>query len=95
MKQFVAQQKTDYRSTKNTFKKQFEEDASLSNVQRKQMLEERKKELQIQQKGNEEEHLRMLRAIADQKKIEFKQKAMQDRQGFEKELLQQVIYYVM
>ena len=90
MKQFLAQQKIDYRSTKNMFKKQFEDDGGLSGIQRKQMLEERKRELQLQQKSNEEEHLQILRTIADQNKVEFRQKMMQDRQSFEKELLQQV-----
>ena len=91
MKQFVAQQKADFKSTKAIYKKQLEEDANLSGVQRKQILEERKRELQLQQKTNEEEHLRILQTIADQNKVEFRQKVMQDRQSFEKELLQQVL----
>ena len=81
----------DFKSTKAIYKKQLEEDANLSGVQRKQILEERKRELQLQQKTNEEEHLRILQTIADQNKVEFRQKVMQDRQSFEKELLQQVL----
>lgn len=90
MKQFLAQQKAESRSTKNLFKKQLEEDTNLTSVQRKQLLEERKRELQEQQKGNEEEHLQILKTIADQNKVEFRHKMLHDRQNFEKDLLQQV-----
>lgn len=90
MKQFLAQQKADFRATKAVFKKQLEEDVNMSGVQRKQILEERKRELQVQQKSNEEDHLQILRTIADQNRVEFQQKMMQDRQSFEKGLLQQV-----
>lgn len=94
MKQFLAQQKADYRGTKNMFKKQLEEETSLTNVQRKQMLEDRKRELQQQQKSNEEEHLHILRTIADQSKVEYRQRVMQRRHNFGKELLQQVNFLV-
>lgn len=90
MKQFLTQQKADFRATKVIFKKQLEEDTSLSSIQRKQLLEERKRELLQQQKANEDEHLHVLRSIAEQSKVEFRQKMMQDRHSFEKELLQQV-----
>lgn len=90
MKQFLTQQKADFRATKVVFKKQLEEDTSLSSIQRKQLLEERKRELLQQQKANEDEHLHVLRSIAEQSKVEFRQKMMQDRHSFEKELLQQV-----
>lgn len=89
MKQFLSQQKADLKTTKAMFKKQLEEDAALSGLQRKQMLEERKRELQEQMKGNEEEHLQILRTIADQNRVEFLRKMMQDRQNLERELLQQ------
>ncbi len=90
MKQFLAQQKADFKAAKAMFKKLLEEDTSLSNQQRKQILEERKRELQQQQKANEEDHLQSLKTKAAQNKVKFQQKVMQDRQGFEKELLQQV-----
>lgn len=90
MKQFLAQQKTDFRATKAVFKKQLDDDVNLSGVQRKQILDERKRELLQQQKKNEEDHLQILKTIADQNKVEFRQKVMQDRHGFEKNLLQQV-----
>lgn len=90
MKSFVAQQKADFKSTKAVFKKQLDEDTGLSSAQRKQVLDDRKRELLGQQKVNEEEHLRILKAIAEQKLVEYKQKELQDRQNFEKELLQQV-----
>lgn len=90
MKAFVAQQKAELKNTKLIFKKQLDEDTGLSGAQRKQMLEERKRELQQQQKANEDEHLQILKSIADQNKVEFRQKVLQDRQNFEKELLQQV-----
>lgn len=90
MKQFLAQQKADLKATKAVFKKQLDDDTGLSGVQRKQMLEERKRELLQQQKGNEEEHLQILKTIADQNKVEFRQKMMQDRHSFQKSLLEQV-----
>ena len=90
MKQYVAQQRTDFKAAKALFKRHLEEDTSLSNVQRKQLLEDRKRELQQQQKVNEEEHLQKFKIQAAKKKVEFQQKVMQDRQSFEKDLLQQV-----
>lgn len=90
MKQFLAQQKADYRVTRNVFRKQLEEDANLTNVQRKQFLEDRKREQQQQQKANEQEHLHILCTIAEQSKVEYRQRVMQGRHSFGKELLQQV-----
>ena len=90
MKQFLGQQKADFRASKAIYKKQLEEDTGLSGPQRKQILEERKRELTSQHKGNEEEHLQILRTIADQNRVEFRQQMMKDRQSFEKGLLQQV-----
>lgn len=54
------------------------------------MLEERKRELQQQQRANETEHLLILKTIADHDTVEFKQKVLQERHGFEKALLQEV-----
>lgn len=90
MKQFLTQQKGDYRQTKNMFKRQLEEDTSMSSAQRRQILEERKKELLLQQRMNQEEYLHQLKEKADKRMLEFKQKVLQDRQGFEKDLLQLV-----
>ena len=90
MKQFLAQQKADLKATKAVFKKQLDDDTNLTGIQRKQMLEERKRELMQQQKGNEEDHLQILKTVADQSKVEFRQKTMQDRHSFQKCLLEQV-----
>ena len=90
MKHFNGQQKTDYRSTKTLFKRQLDENASLSNQQRKQLLEDRKRELNLQQKHNESEHLHILKTIAEHSTVEFRQAQLQDRQAFEKALLQEV-----
>ncbi len=90
MKQFIGQQKADYRATKNVFKKQLEEDTKLSNAQRKQMLDDRKKELLVQQKANESEHQHILRNIAEQNKVDYRETALKDRQSYEKDLLQLV-----
>ncbi len=54
------------------------------------MLEERKKELHQQQRSNEEEHQMILRTMAEHETVEFKQRVIQDRQSFEKALLQEV-----
>ena len=90
MKGFLAQQKAEFKATKLVFKKQLEEDTGLSSAQRKQILDERKRELQEQQRKNEEDHLQVLRTVAEQSKVEYREKVLQDRQNFEKELLQQV-----
>ena len=63
---------------------------ALQGTQRRQMLEERKRELQAQQKGNEEEHLQILRTMAEHDTVDFKQKVLQARHSFEKATLQEV-----
>lgn len=95
MKQFLGQQKADFRATKAIYKKQLEDDTGLSGPQRKQILEERKRELTSQQKGNEQEHLQILQTIAEQNRVEFRQQMMKDRQSFEKGLLQQVKGFIV
>lgn len=90
MKQFVGQQKSDYRATKVMFKRQLDEDPSLSSQQRKQLLDDRKRELLTQQKHNENEHLHILKTMAEHNTVEFRQQQLQDRQAFEKALLQEV-----
>jgi hypothetical protein len=94
MKQFLAQQRAEFKASKALFKKQLDEDLSLSGLQRKQILEERKRELLQQQKANENDHLHILKTTADQNKVEFRQKVMQDRHSFEKGLLEQVRKFV-
>jgi thousand and one amino acid protein kinase len=90
MKRFLGQQKADYRATKNLFKTRLEEDQSLQGPQRKSLLEDRKKELLTQQKASENEHLQILDTMAKHGRVEFQQTLLQDRQGFEKALLQEV-----
>ena len=67
-----------------------EEDQSLQGPQRKSLLEDRKKELLTQQKASENEHLQILDTMAKHGRVEFQQTLLQDRQGFEKALLQEV-----
>ena len=67
-----------------------EEDQSLQGPQRKALLEDRKKELLTQQKASENEHLQILDTMAKHERVEFQQMLLQDRQGFEKALLQEV-----
>ena len=54
------------------------------------MLEERKRELQQQQRGNESEHLQILRTIAEHDTVDFRQSILQERHAFQKALLQEV-----
>ena len=54
------------------------------------MLEERKRELQQQQRGNESEHLQILRTMAEHDTVDFRQSILQDRHAFQKALLQEV-----
>ena len=72
------------------YKRQLDEDTSLTSSQRKQMLEDRKKEVQVHLRFNEEEHLQILKTIAEHELVDYRQRLMQDRQTFEKGLLQQV-----
>ena len=90
MKQFLAQQKAEFRATKALYKRQLEDNSELSSTQKKAMLEERKKELIIQQKANEDRRLQMLKTASEQQLVDFRQKALQDRHSFEKGLLQEV-----
>ena len=90
MKQFLAQQKAEFRATKALYKRQLEENSGMNSAQKKTILEERKKELIAQQKTNEESRLKILKTASHQETIEFRQKALQERHSFEKGLLQEV-----
>ena len=90
MKQFLAQQKAEFRATKALYKRQLEDNGDLGSAQKKAVLEERKKELAAQQKTNEESRLRMLKTAREQELVDFRQKALQERHSFEKGLLQEV-----
>lgn len=89
MKQFLSQQKADYRGTKALFRKHLEENTELSNSQRKQLLEDRKRELQGQLKASEEEHMQILKTIVQHDNVDFKQVLLQQRHSIEKALLQE------
>ena len=67
-----------------------EEDQTLVNAQRKMLLDDRKKELLTQQKYSENEHLQILDTIGKHERVEFQQSLLQDRQAFQKALLQEV-----
>lgn len=67
-----------------------ETSASASSSQKKKLYEGRKNELRAQQKLNEDEHLQVLKTIADHDTVDFRQKMLHDRQGIEKQLLQEV-----
>ena len=69
---------------------ELDEDQSLSSQQRKQLLEDRKRELHSQQRSNENDHLQILRTIAEHETVDFRQRLLQDRQSLEKALLQEV-----
>ena len=56
------------------------------------MLEERKKELLLQQKMSENEHLQILDTMAKHERVDFQQHLLQERQAFQKALLQEVRY---
>ncbi len=90
MKQFLAQQKSDLKSTKTAYKRVLDDDQNLTSSQRKHMLEDRKKEVQTQLKVNEEEHLASLKSVAAQQLVDYRQSMMQERQTFEKGLVQEV-----
>ena len=67
-----------------------EENTELSNSQRKQLLEDRKRELQGQLKASEEEHMQILKTIVQHDNVDFKQVLLQQRHSIEKALLQEV-----
>ena len=54
------------------------------------MLDERKKELLAQQKFSENEHLQILDTMTRHERVEFQQNLVQERQAFQKALLQEV-----
>ena len=62
----------------------------MSSSQRKKFYEERKNELRLQQKENEDEHLQVLKTIGDHDTVDFRQKMLHERQSVEKQLLQEV-----
>ena len=62
----------------------------MTSQERKQLYSERKLELIKQQQSNEEEHLQVLRQIAEHDTTEFKQTIQTDRHTLEKQLLQDV-----
>ena len=57
---------------------------------RRRVLDERKAELHHQQRTSEEDHLQILKTIAEHDIVEFRQSMMQERHAFEKQLLQEV-----
>ena len=67
---------------------------ALPSSQRKKLYEERKNELRKQQKGNEEEHLQVLKTIGDHDTVDFRQKMLHDRQSVEKQLLQEASVFI-
>lgn len=67
-----------------------DDDPNLTSAQRKHMLEDRKREVQGQLKVNEDEHLANLKSVAAQQLVDYRQSMMQERQTFEKGLLQEV-----
>ena len=69
---------------------ELDDDPTLTNTHRKQMYEERKRELLMQQRLGEREHLQILKTIAEQDAVDFRLKTLQDRQKVEKQLLQEV-----
>ena len=69
---------------------QLDENQTLSNAQRKQMLEERKRELQQQQKVHETEHLQILKTIAEHDMVDFRQTLLQEKHAHQKAFLQEV-----
>eukprot|EP00731_Ephydatia_muelleri_P022590 Em0015g173a len=89
MKAFLQQQKNDYRSTKLLFKKELESNDQLNSTMRRRVLDERKAELHHQQRTSEEDHLQILKTIAEHDIVEFRQSMMQERHAFEKQLLQE------
>lgn len=90
MKQFLSQQKAEFRATKALYKRQLEDNSDMNSAQKKTLLEERRKELVAQQKANEESRLVTLKTASNQELVDFRQKALQDRHSFEKGLLQEV-----
>ncbi|XP_003385862.1 PREDICTED: serine/threonine-protein kinase TAO3-like [Amphimedon queenslandica] len=89
MKQFLSQQKSDYRATKALFKKELEENVNLSSSKRKQLYDSRKGELHVEQKKIEEEHLQILKTQAEHDMVDFRQKLLHEKQNIEKQLLQE------
>lgn len=69
---------------------ELDDNPSLNNTHRKQMYEERKRELLTQQRIGEKEHLQILKTIAEQDAVDFRLRTMQERQKMEKQLLQEV-----
>ena len=67
------------------------DDPTLTNTHHKQMYEERKRELLVQQRQGEQEHLQILKTIAEQDAVDFRLKTLQERQKVEKQLLQEVM----
>ena len=55
------------------------------------MYEERKRELLAQQRQGEQEHLQILKTIAEQDAVDFRLKTLQERHKVEKQLLQEVM----
>jgi thousand and one amino acid protein kinase len=91
MKQFVSQQKGDYRATKSLLSKEIFENPSMSNSQKKQLYDKKKIELRDSQKKIEQEHVQILKTQAEHDMVDFRQKMLHEKQGIEKQLLQEVI----
>lgn len=69
---------------------ELEDDPTLNSTHRKQMYEERKRELLQQQRQGERDHLQILKTIAEQDIVEFRQRVLHERQLMEKQLLREV-----
>ena len=54
------------------------------------MYEERKRELLLQQRQEEQNRLQSLKTNAEQDAVEYRQKALQEKQKVEQQLLQEV-----
>ena len=55
------------------------------------MYDARKTELHAQQKKIEDDHLQILKTQAEHDTVDFRQKMLHDKQGLEKQLLQEVL----
>ena len=80
------------RSAKHTihYLQELDENVKLGSQEKKQLYSERKMELVKQQQLNEDEHLHVLRQIADHDTTEFRQTVQTERHTLEKRLLQDV-----
>jgi hypothetical protein len=62
----------------------------MSTSQKKQLYDKRKIELRDSQKKTEQDHLQILKTQAEHDMVDFRQKMLHEKQGIEKQLLQEV-----